>query len=102
MLFCLKGPLSFGAAKGISARMGLVQNYKVLILDISEVPHIGVTATLALERMVEEASGQQRYAFVAGAHGKVKKRLLQFGVRELVGTRQEALERAMNIINTQN
>lgn len=99
MLFCLKGPLSFGAAKGISARMSLVQNYKVLILDISEVPHIGVTATLALERMVQEANGQQRAAFVAGAHGKVKKRLLQFGVSDLVSSRQEALERALNIVN---
>jgi SulP family sulfate permease len=38
MLFRLRGPLSFGAAKGISARMGLIQNYKVLILDITEVP----------------------------------------------------------------
>ena len=29
MLFRLKGPLSFGAAKGISERMMLVRNYKV-------------------------------------------------------------------------
>ena len=49
--------------------------------------------------MVQEASGQQRAAFVAGAHGKVKKRLLQFGVSDLVSSRQEALERALNIVN---
>lgn len=99
MLFCLRGPLSFGAAKGISARMGLLQNYKVLVLDISEVPHLGVTATLAIERMVEEANAEGRVALVAGATGKVKKRLLQFGVSKLIDQRLEALETAQSIIN---
>ncbi len=99
MLFCLRGPLSFGAAKGISARMGLLQNYKVLVLDISEVPHLGVTATLAIERMVEEASAEGRVALVAGATGKVKKRLLQFGVSKLIDQRLEALQTAQGIIN---
>ncbi len=99
MLFCLRGPLSFGAAKGISARMGLLQNYKVLVLDISEVPHLGVTATLAIERMVEEASAEGRVALVAGAAGKVKKRLLQFGVSKLIDQRLEALQTAQEIIN---
>ena len=55
MLFRLKGPLSFGAAKGISERMMLVRNYKVLILDITDVPRLGVTATLAIEDMMQEA-----------------------------------------------
>ena len=55
MLFRLKGPLSFGAAKGITERMMLVRNYKVLILDITDVPRLGVTATLAIEDMVQEA-----------------------------------------------
>ena len=53
MLFRLRGPMSFGAAKGISSRIGLVSNCRVLILDISDVPRMGVTAALALERMVE-------------------------------------------------
>ena len=54
MLFRLRGPLSFGAAKGISDRMGLIRNYKVLILDITDVPRLGVTATLAIEQMIQE------------------------------------------------
>ena len=99
MLFCLRGPLSFGAAKGISARMGLVQNYQVLVLDISEVPHLGVTATLAIERMVEEANAEGRVALVAGATGKVKNRLLQFGVSQLIDQRLHALETAQKIVN---
>ncbi len=95
MLFRLKGPLSFGAAKGISDRMMLIRNYKVLILDITDVPRLGVTATLAIEDMMQEAKNNSRKAFVAGANQKVKERLSKFGVDGIVATRREALEAAI-------
>ncbi len=100
MLFRLKGPLSFGAAKGITERMMLVRNYKVLILDITDVPRLGVTATLALEEMIQEAKLNSRKAYVAGARGRVKERLAKFGVEGLVGTRKEALEIALNDVKS--
>ena len=96
MLFRLKGPLSFGAAKGISDRMSLVRNYKILILDITDVPRLGVTATLAIEDMMQEAKNNSRKAFVAGANEKVKERLSKFGVKEIITTRKEALQVAIN------
>ena len=98
MLFRLRGPLSFGAAKGITERMVLIRNYKVLILDITDVPRLGVTATLAIEDMVQEAKNNSRKAYVAGATGKVKERLSKFGV-EVVGTRKDALEAAIRDIS---
>ena len=96
MLFRLRGPLSFGAAKGISERMMLVRNYKILILDITDVPRVGVTATLAIEDMMQEAKNNSRKAFVAGANQKVKERLSKFGVEGIVETRKEALLAAIN------
>ncbi len=96
MLFRLKGPLSFGAAKGISDRMSLVRNYKILILDITDVPRLGVTATLAIEDMMQEAKSNSRKAFVAGANEKVKERLSKFGVEGIITTRKEALQVAIN------
>ena len=100
MLFRLRGPLSFGAAKGISARMGLIQNYKVLILDITEVPRIGITASLAIERMVQEAQTSGRTILIAGANSKLQQRLRQFGVHaELVNSRREALQIAAQDIS---
>tara|TARA_Y100001970_G_scaffold291800_1_gene430380 strand:- start:11150 stop:12808 length:1659 start_codon:yes stop_codon:yes gene_type:complete len=96
MLFRLRGPLSFGAAKGISERMVLVRNYKILILDITDVPRVGVTASLAIEDMMQEARNNSRKAFVAGANEKVKERLSKFGVDGIIGSRKEALERALN------
>ena len=99
MLFRLKGPLSFGAAKGITERMMLVRNYKVLILDITDVPRLGVTATLAIEDMVQEALNNSRKAYVAGASGRVKERLAKFGV-DVIGTRKEALTAAIDSLNS--
>ena len=101
MLFRLRGPLSFGAAKGISARMGLIQNYKILILDITEVPRIGISASLAIERMMQEAQTSGRTILIAGANSKLQKRLRQFGVHgELVTSRQEALQIAAKDVST--
>ena len=100
MLFRLKGPLSFGAAKGITERMMLIRNYKVVILDITDVPRLGVTATLAIEDMIHEAKIHSRTAYVAGANDKVKERLMRFGVNGVVSTRKEALEAALNIIKS--
>ena len=94
MLFRLRGPLSFGAAKGISSRMGLVSNYKVLILDITEVPRMGVTAALAVERMVQEAQSLGRVALVAGANPRLKERLGRFGVNAVMTNRLDALRQA--------
>ena len=100
MLFRLRGPLSFGAAKGISARMGLIQNYKVLILYITEVPRIGISASLAIERMVQEAQTSGRTILIAGANSKLQQRLRQFGVHgELVNSRREALQIAAQDIS---
>jgi SulP family sulfate permease len=94
MLFRLRGPLSFGAAKGISSRMGLVNNCQVLILDITEVPRMGVTAALAVERMVQEAQSLGRVALVAGANQRLKERLRRFGVNAVMTDRLDALRQA--------
>ena len=100
MLFRLKGPLSFGAAKGITERMALIRNYKILILDITDVPRLGITATLAIEDMIQEAIINSRKAYVAGANSKVKERLSKFGVKGVIDTRKEALEIANNDLKT--
>jgi len=99
VLFHLHGPLSFGAAKGISERMMLVRQYRILLLDITDVPHLGVTASLAIERMVEEAERNNVRVLVTGARGKVKRRLAQFGIHDLVEERFEALQQADHWLN---
>lgn len=104
-LFRLGGPMSFGAAKGISQRMGMVEKYDVLILDLSDVTLLGVTASLAIETMVKEARGKRRDVFIVGATGRVKQRLEKLKILQLlpernrVSDRIEALQQATALIN---
>ena len=102
LLFRMKGPLSFGAAKGISERMMLIKQYRILLLDITEVPHLGITASLAIERMSNEAERHHRTVIVTGASGKVKQRLAQLGIIHLIDDRFEALNVALEKINKES
>lgn len=104
LLLRLGGPMSFGAAKSIAQRMGIVEDYDVLILDLEDVPLLGVTASLAIENMVNEALGKRRWVFVVGATGDVKKRLerlellSRIPVEHQATTRQKALEQAIALL----
>ncbi len=84
LLFSLDGPMSFGAAKTISQRMGMVSNYDVLILDLSDVPLLGVTASLAIENMVKDACEKKQQVFLVGATGRVQERLQKLKLLKLL------------------
>ena len=105
LLLHLGGPMSFGAAKAISRQMGMVEKYDVLILDLSDVPHVGITMSLALENMVKEARQKHREVFFVGASGAVKARLGKLNIWNLlppqnqVATRIEALQNALTILD---
>ncbi|MEM6447380.1 MAG: SulP family inorganic anion transporter [Cyanobacteria bacterium P01_D01_bin.123] len=75
LLFQLSGPMSFGAAKSISQRMAIVKNYRALVLDLSEVPSIGVTAALAIESIVRDAIASRRYVWIVVNPGQVQHRI---------------------------
>ena len=100
LLFCLSGPMSFGAAKTISQRMTIVNKFEVLVLDLAEVPRVGVTASLAIENMVRDACAQKRPVFIVGAKGHVLRRLSALGILDILPPENvltshlEALKRA--------
>ncbi|MGF1458829.1 MAG: SulP family inorganic anion transporter [Leptolyngbyaceae cyanobacterium] len=75
LMFHLSGPMSFGAAKAISRQMLIVENYEILILDLANVPRLGITALLAIETMIKDALAKQRTVFIVGAQGQVERRL---------------------------
>ncbi len=77
LLLKLGGPMSFGAAKSISRRMSLVQDYHALVLDLSEVPSIGITAALAIESIVEDAIAHHRHVWMVVNPGQVERRITQ-------------------------
>lgn len=80
LLIHLGASLSFGAAKAISQRHSMIGKYKVLILDFTNVPTLGVTASLAMEKMVNDALKQGLDVYVVGSSGKVENRLQKFDI----------------------
>ncbi|MGC1307872.1 MAG: SulP family inorganic anion transporter [Phormidesmis sp.] len=100
LLFRLSGPMSFGAAKTISQRMTIVNKFEVLILDLADVPRLGVTASLAIENIVRDACEKQRPVFIVGAKGHAQRRLAALRLLDrlppdnVLSSRLEALKRA--------
>lgn len=104
LLFHLSGPMIFGVAKAISRQQTAMEDHEVLILDLSDVPHLGVTSSLSLENAIEEACDKGRHVFVVGAAGQTKRRLEKLGVlqklppQHLLMDRKEALEQAVALL----
>ncbi|MBK1710313.1 SulP family inorganic anion transporter [Marichromatium gracile] len=106
LLFTLGGPLIFGLAKAISRQHAVLEDHDVLILDVTEVPLLGVSSSLALERLVLEDLEQGRTVILAGARGEVSARLEQLGLlarlpaKHLVADRAGALALAERLLES--
>lgn len=104
LLFHLSGPMIFGVAKAIEREHRAIANYDVLIVDLGEVPVLGVTSSLAIENAIQEAIDAGREVIVVGATGKVKRRLEKLGISGLIpghhwmGDRLTALQEGLAMV----
>ncbi|MEO0541748.1 MAG: SulP family inorganic anion transporter [Cyanobacteria bacterium P01_A01_bin.105] len=105
LMFHLSGPMSFGAAKAFSRQLSIVGDYDVLILDLDNVPRLGVTAALALETMIKDTLAQRRDVFLVGASGQVERRLRCLDVlkrlplEHQLSDRVTALEKSLTLLH---
>lgn len=88
LLFQLGGPMSFGAAKSISRRLSFVKNYQALVLDLSDVPTLGVTAALAIESIVQDSIKRDRQVWIVVKPGQVQNRLETLDLNRFVTQRK--------------
>ena len=100
LLFHLSGPMIFGVAKAIAREHNTIDDYEVLMLDLSDVPWLGVTSAMAIEAAVKEAWELGRRIYIIGATDATRKRLTKLQVGTFVpddcwlASRQAALEAA--------
>lgn len=107
LVFALGGPLMFGVAKAIARQHAVLNEHQVLIVDFSEVPTVGVSSSLALEKLVLEDLAAGRPVFLVGLCAAVHARLSRLGLlqklpaEQVVATRQEALEKANGLLDNE-
>lgn len=71
----------FGVAKAIAREHGAISGHDVLIVDLSDVPVLGVTSALAIENAIEESLDVGHEVIIVGATGKVRRRLEKLGIK---------------------
>lgn len=81
----LSGPLSFGAGKFLSQQLSSVDDFHTLVLDLSDVPLLGVTAALAIETICFDCRDQQRQVIIVTDRSQPVERLNRLGVDRIRG-----------------
>jgi SulP family sulfate permease len=103
LLLYLRGSMIFGVSRAISRKNSEVEGCQALVIDFSDVNHLGVSASLALEEAILDMVKAHRAVFVVGAKDQIKERLKTLGIynylpqQHIVEERTEALERALNL-----
>ncbi|MEB3159696.1 MAG: SulP family inorganic anion transporter [Synechococcus sp.] len=105
LLFQLAGPMIFGVAKAISREHNAIVDCEVVVFDLHEVSHLGVTASLALENAIKEAVEVGRKVHLVLLPGATRRRLEKLKLLDLIPEdcittdRCEALRRAVASLN---
>ena len=101
LLFYLSGPMMFGVSKAIAREHKTIQKHESVVLDLSNVPLIDTTVSLAIENTIKDAVEMQLRVFIVKPKAQAKKNLERLGIFELIpgthlcDTRREALEKAL-------
>jgi SulP family sulfate permease len=102
LAYAIRGPLFFGAAeKALSVLRRFSPQVKVVIVDISAVPLLDMTALAALDNVLRDYRAQQVSLILSGSTAQVRLQLRRAGivriegqlayVRDLVQAREKAL-----------
>lgn len=100
LLLQMSGPLSFGAGKVLIQKLNVVGAFQTLILDLSEVPLLGVTAALAMETLCLDSQQQGRTVLIVASADQPLSRLERMGIPRIKGvsilpSRHQALQQAL-------
>ncbi|MEG4939557.1 bicarbonate transporter BicA [Microcoleus sp. F4-D5] len=108
LLFCLSGPMIFGLSKAISREHNAMKDADVLVMDLTAVPMLGVTASLAIENAIRDACDKGLQVYVVGASEKVQQRLQKLGLLDLIAPehvmsdRTAALRQAVAVVDSKD
>jgi len=100
LLLYMRGSMIFGASRAITRKNSELEDCKALVIDLSDVVHLGVSAALGLEEAVLDMLNAGRAVYITGARSQPLARLKDLGIvqrlpaENLMANRAGALERA--------
>lgn len=106
LLFHLSGPMSFTSAKALIRSHSGVTDYKVMVLDLTDVPVIDFSITRALEDIISNTVETGKHIILVGACEEVHSMLRQqevlkhFNESNIFSQREKALEHAKILIES--
>jgi len=101
LLLYMRGSIIFGASRAISRKNSEVEGREALVVDMTEMKHLGVSSALALEQAILDMVRAGKAVYVAGAGEQPRKRMENLGLLEYIpprhfqDTRANALQLAV-------
>ena len=99
-LLQLTGPLIFGAAQTLTRHQPKLSKAKALVIDMREVPHVGVSTALVMERIIRELTQSGSQVYLTGMQEQPRQRFEALDIEHWVPREHwinicgEALEKA--------
>ncbi len=75
LLLELRGPMSYGVARGINQRLAGYQRHEILVLDLSGAELVGITTALVIEDLIESELAAGRRVLLVQPGARVQQRL---------------------------
>jgi SulP family sulfate permease len=101
LLLYLSGPMIFGVSKAIRREHDTIQQHEAVVLDLSDVPLVDTTVSLAIENTIKDAIDSQRKVFIVRPKNKAQHTVKRVGVLQSISgaqfcdNRTQALEKAL-------
>tara|TARA_R110002124_G_scaffold31474_6_gene106562 strand:+ start:638 stop:2305 length:1668 start_codon:yes stop_codon:yes gene_type:complete len=101
LLLRFAGPLSFGTARDLAARLHLVSRFDSIVIDFSDCKMMDVSIMMTISDMITELTQDCKTLFLCGTENEIYARLQKYGIlspvpeNQIFTTRLEALQAAV-------
>jgi SulP family sulfate permease len=84
LLFYLSGPMIFGVSKAIARQHAVLTRYEVVVIDLTDVPMLDDTISLAIENGIRDAVEAGCRVFIVSPRKSVREQLFRLEIFDLV------------------
>jgi SulP family sulfate permease len=106
LLFYLSGPMMFGVSRAIAREHNALSNHDVVVIDLTDVPLMDDTVSLAIENAIRDTIEAKNQVFIVSPHEETKQALEGLDIfslmprEHMLADRTEALRQAVKLADT--